>query len=112
MPPHGMARSRGFESATLSIAYDTGQSAQRADTGRGSEVNDTAELLREEERLEHAIANRPVIDMACEVLTAGSGCDQEEAWEILEAVSQHANLKMGGGGRSRQSCRDRTAHAG
>jgi hypothetical protein len=62
-----------------------------ADAVEGGEA---AELLREKEQLEHAMESRPVIDMACGVLMAGFGCGPKEAWEILVAVSQHANVKL------------------
>ncbi|WP_326806015.1 ANTAR domain-containing protein [Streptomyces sp. NBC_01788] len=51
-------------------------------------------LRRENEQLRHAVESRPVIDMARGVLIAGFGCRPEEAWEILVAVSQHANVKL------------------
>ncbi|MEU0414776.1 ANTAR domain-containing protein [Streptomyces griseorubiginosus] len=54
----------------------------------------TAELLKERDQLQHAMESRPVIDMARGVLMAGYGCRPEEAWQILVAVSQHANTKL------------------
>ncbi|MFG3029031.1 ANTAR domain-containing protein [Streptomyces sp. NPDC048253] len=53
-----------------------------------------AELLREKAQLEWAMESRPVIDMARGVLPAGFGCEPEEAWDILLAVSQHANIGL------------------
>ncbi|MFF4361254.1 ANTAR domain-containing protein [Streptomyces sp. NPDC001604] len=53
-----------------------------------------AELLREKEQLKHAMESRPVIDMARGVLMAGFACQPNEAWDLLLAVSQRANVKL------------------
>ncbi|WP_420310444.1 ANTAR domain-containing protein [Streptomyces sp. YS-B37] len=54
----------------------------------------TTELLREKEQLKHAMESRPVIDMARGVLMTTFACRPDEAWDILVAISQHANLKL------------------
>ncbi|MFC8520333.1 ANTAR domain-containing protein [Streptomyces sp. NPDC057257] len=51
-------------------------------------------LLLEKEQLQYAMESRPVIDMARGVLMARFACDPEEAWAILVAISQHANIKL------------------
>ncbi|MDH6521573.1 hypothetical protein M2163_001436 [Streptomyces sp. SAI-135] len=53
-----------------------------------------AELLKERDQLRRAMKSRPVIDMARGVLMAGYGCPPREAWEILLAVSQHADTGL------------------
>ncbi|WP_020123729.1 ANTAR domain-containing protein [Streptomyces canus] len=52
-----------------------------------------AELLKERDQLKKAMQSRPVIDMARGVLMVGYGCQPQQAWEILLAVSQHTNTK-------------------
>ncbi|WP_306944285.1 ANTAR domain-containing protein [Streptomyces phaeochromogenes] len=44
--------------------------------------------------MQHAMESRPVIDMARGVLDGGFACRPQEAWEILVAVSQNANVKL------------------
>ncbi|MFJ8143076.1 ANTAR domain-containing protein [Streptomyces sp. NPDC096013] len=77
-----------------------GPAAFPAGSGRAEEDADVpapeeiAELLQEREQLKRAMETRPVIDMARGVLMASFGCQPEDAWEILVAVSQHSNVKL------------------
>ncbi|MFJ4633474.1 ANTAR domain-containing protein [Streptomyces sp. NPDC088847] len=54
----------------------------------------TAELRRKAVQLKQAMETRPVIDIARGVLMAGFSCRPDEAWSILVALSQHANVKL------------------
>ncbi|OIJ68388.1 ANTAR domain-containing protein [Streptomyces mangrovisoli] len=56
--------------------------------------DEAVRLLREIEQLKRAMESRPVIDMARGMLMAGFACTPDEAWNLLVAVSQHANIKV------------------
>lgn len=46
------------------------------------------------EQLRQAMETRPVIDQAHGVLMASHGCTPQEAWDVLQAASQHTNTKL------------------
>jgi len=46
------------------------------------------------EQLRRAMETRPVIDQAHGVLMAAYRCTPPAAWNVLVAVSQHANVKL------------------
>ncbi|MGC0397511.1 AmiR/NasT family two-component response regulator [Streptomyces sp. SAI-126] len=75
-------------------AVPTDDSVPSSGSADADALDVTAELLREREQLKHAMERRPVIDMARGVLMAGFACRPDEAWDILVAVSQHANVKV------------------
>lgn len=93
MRPHQpQVRHGRTESVKTSRVCKNGQAAG-ADAD-GLTLSGAAELLQEREQLKQAMESRPVIDMARGVLMAGFACQPEEAWQILVAVSQHANVKL------------------
>jgi len=56
----------------------------------GDAESPSAEL----EQLRRAMETRPVIDQAHGVLMAAYRCTPPVAWNVLVAVSQHANVKL------------------
>ncbi|MFD4878583.1 ANTAR domain-containing protein [Streptomyces sp. NPDC058420] len=51
--------------------------------------------MKEKQQLLRAMESRPVIDMARGVLLTTFACGpDDDAWEILVRVSQHANVKL------------------
>ena len=55
-----------------------------------------AALQQEVGQLRRALASHAVVDQAIGVLRAVYGLSSEQAWDVLERVSQHANIKLRG----------------
>jgi GAF domain-containing protein len=65
---------------------------QAAATLANAEIHDrTVSLVSQ---LNEAMTSRSVIDMARGILMATTGCNADEAFELLRAQSQHENIKV------------------
>jgi hypothetical protein len=50
--------------------------------------------LEEVEQLDTALRSRPVVDRACGIIMALTGCSADEAFSLLRRLSQHSNRKL------------------
>ncbi|GAA2626640.1 ANTAR domain-containing protein [Streptomyces axinellae] len=50
--------------------------------------------LDEVEQLDTALRSRPVVDRACGIIMAVTGCSADEAFSVLRRLSQHGNRKL------------------
>ncbi|MGC5561288.1 ANTAR domain-containing protein [Streptomyces sp. FR-108] len=91
-PHHGTQHSTTEEK---SLSGDTAEAVGVFDPADPAGTADAERSLRVEVlQLRRAMQTRPVIDLARGVLMASFGLDPDEAWSVLVAVSQNANIKL------------------
>ncbi|WP_314408733.1 anti-sigma factor antagonist [Streptomyces sp. DSM 40484] len=94
-PHHGTKHSTTEE---RSLSGDAPEAVELVDTTDTTDTTDTADaeqsLRVEILQLRRAMQTRPVIDLARGVLMASFGLDPDDAWSVLVAVSQNANIKL------------------